>query len=87
MNKGITNPTELREAIERAKEGDQDAIWDIHKYKWYNWYLNVHIKPDSQEDIDNTEIFEDLEKNFPDIHKQVEENIAYEVEKLRNDSD
>ena len=82
LNKGIRNPSQLREAIEMAKQGSSDAIWAIHKYKWYNWYQNIHIKKDSPEDIENTEIFEDLERNYPDIHRKVEDNINYEIAKL-----
>lgn len=59
-----------------AKTGNQDAIWAIHKYKWYNWYMNIHIKPDSPEDLENTKIFEELEKQESEIHRQVESNIT-----------
>lgn len=87
MTKGITCPQELREAIERAKEGDDGAIWDIHKYKWYNWYQNAHIKAGSEADIENTQIFEELERKYPAIHKQVEKQIDDEIERLNADID
>jgi hypothetical protein len=83
---GITNPQELREAIERAKTGDTDAIWDIHKYKWYNWYQNIHIKEGSEMDIENTQIFQELESQYPDIHQQVEKQIDMEIERLNHEA-
>jgi len=83
LKSGIRNPTQLKEAIEMAKSGDNysDVIWAIHKYKWYNWYLNLHIKKDTPEDIENTQIFEELEKDYPQIHSDVEKNVDYEVNK------
>jgi hypothetical protein len=89
----IKNPVELKQAILIAAITPPDSkeyfdiIWDIHKYKWYNWYQNRHIKKNSQEDIENTEIFKDLEKQHPDIHKAVEENIDFEVRKINGDLD
>lgn len=85
LKSGIKTPTELLAAIEIAKLNDEryvDAIWAIHKYKWYNWYQNVHIKKDTPEDIQNTEIFNRLEVEYPKIHFDIEENIRYEIEKL-----
>lgn len=82
LSKGIRNPSQLREAIDMAKTGNQDAIWAIHKYKWYNWYMNIHIKEGSPEDIENTEIFNKLGLEHPDIHNQVESNITnFEIPK------
>jgi hypothetical protein len=84
----IKNPVELKHAIEIAKTLARDTkeyfdiIWDIHKYKWYNWYQNLHIKADSPEDIENTEIFNVLKENDPIIHEDVENNIKYEIDKL-----
>lgn len=85
LQKGIRNPSQLREAIELAKQGNNDAIWAIHKYKWYNWYQNIHIQFGTKEDLENTEIFMKLEEDYPDIHKKVEDNIAYEIHKLESD--
>jgi len=84
----IKTPVELKQAIENAKKTAPeskeffDIIWDIHKYKWYNWYQHLHIKEGSPEDIENTEIFQDLETNYPQIHEAVEQNIEFEINKL-----
>ena len=89
LKRGIRNPSQLREVIEMAKqggEGYQDAIWAIHKYKWYNWYQCIHIKEGTPEDSENTLIFEELKREFPMIHADVENNINYEIEKLNNES-
>lgn len=84
---GIKTPAELREAIAMAiaTEDNYDIIHAIHKYKWYNWYQNIHIKKDSEADVENTKIFEELKENYPEIHKQVEQRIDFEIEKLEQD--
>lgn len=85
LQSGIRNSSQLREAIELAKQHGadyDDVIWAIHKYKWYNWYQNLHIKADSPEDIENTLIFKNLETEFFEIHSDVEKNISIEIEKL-----
>ncbi len=87
LSRGIRNPSQLREAIEMAKEGNKDAVWAIHKYKWYQWYQNIHIKKDTPEDQENSIIFKELEEKHPDIHKQVEDNIDYEIKKIQYDID
>jgi hypothetical protein len=87
LSKGIRNPNQLREAIEMAKTGDKEAVWAIHKYKWYNWYQNIHIKQGTPEDVENTQIFQELERDHPEIHEQVEDNIEYEIKKLNYDLD
>jgi hypothetical protein len=89
----IKNPVELKLAISIAAITPSDTkkyfdiIWDIHKYKWYNWYQNQHIKKNSPEDKENTEIFKDLESKFPNIHKSVEDNIDFEIQKINGSLD
>ena len=89
----IKNPLDLKLAINLAKETTPeskeyfDLIWDIHKYKWYNWYQNIHIKQDSPEDIENTAIFDELENTHPQIHKDIEKNIEFEIEKMSDELD
>jgi hypothetical protein len=88
LKQGIKTPSELREAIEIAKLKDDnydDAIWAIYKYKWYNWYQNIHIKQGSPQDEENTEIFNMLNEDYIEIHNAVEGWISYEIEKLSND--
>lgn len=90
LSKGLKTPTDLLEAIWIAKLKDErynDAIWAIHKYKWYNWYQNIYIKKDSPEDIENTDIFNKLQEINPEIHEAVEANITSEINKLVNDID
>lgn len=82
----ITNSSELREVIEIAKLNNEDyheAIYAIHKYKWANWYLNIHVKMDTPADAENTLIFESLKNDYPKIHEDVEFNISMEVERLK----
>lgn len=85
LNSGIKNPSDLKEAIEIAKlhnEQYNDAIYAIHKYKWYNWYQNLHIKKGSVEDAENTAIFDKLKTEHSEIHKDVELNISSEIDRL-----
>jgi len=87
----IKTPKDLRDAIILSTTIAYDTkeyfniIWDIHKYKWYNWYQHLHIKEGSPEDIENTQIFSDLETNHPKIHEDVENNIQFEISKLTFD--
>jgi len=88
IKSGIRNPQQLIEAIEMAKQHGpdyDDVIYAIHKYKWYQWYQNLHIKADTPEDVQNTLIFEELKLESPEIHADVELNISFEVEKLNSD--
>jgi len=88
----IKTPNDLRAAISIAVSATTetnptyfDIIWGIHKYKWYNWYQNIHIKKDSPEDIENTLIFEEIKNKYPQIHFDIEKNIDFEIEKLKTD--
>jgi len=58
-----------------------DIIWDIHKYKWYNYYQHNFIAKDSPEDKENELIFKQLEIEHPNIHNAIEKNIEFEIEK------
>lgn len=85
----IKTPLQLKEVIEIAKlqnEEYSDAIYAIHKYKWYNWYQNLHIKAGTPEDIENSLIFNQLMIEYPKIHEDVEINISLELDKLYNDN-
>lgn len=87
LESGIRNPSQLKEVIEVAKRHGEDyldAIYAIHKYKWYNWYQNLHIKEGTDADIENSLIFEELKNNFPDIHSDVELNIDSEIQRLKD---
>lgn len=92
LKTGIRNPAQLLEVIEMVKTATDtteptygDIIWAIHKYKWYNWYQNIHIKIDSPMDIENSKIFEKIRVELPQIHLDVEKNIDYEIEKLNRE--
>jgi hypothetical protein len=85
---GIKTPTQLKEAIDIAVQKDSryiNTIWNIHKYKWYNWYQNIYIKKDSPDDVENTRIFEALAIDYPEIHKDIEDNIDSEIVKLTDE--
>jgi len=85
---GITNPEELREALRLAlsTKDNWEYIMVMHKYKWYNWYQNIHIKEGTDADKENTKIFEEIETQHPEIHKLIEDNIDIEIDKLNNPS-
>lgn len=89
LKRGIRTPEQLREALQLAisAKDKTDVIWAIHKYKWYNWYLNLHIKPDSPADEENTLIFKEIQEKYPKIHELIEDNIKYEVKKMNGDFD
>lgn len=86
----IKTPADLKAAIliaitatNETKPSYFDIIWDIHKYKWYNYYQHNFIVKDSPEDKENVEIFKLLEAEYPDIHKAIEKNIEFEIEKTK----
>lgn len=84
---GVKNPSELKIAIEAALQDNTDAFQHVYKYKWYNYYLNMYIKKDSEMDIENEKIFKELEEKYPKLHKEIEDMIDYEIEKLNHDID
>lgn len=77
----IRNPKELEDAIIDYK-GDSDTLLAIVKYKWYNYYQNLHIKRGSKEDLENDKIFEQIKVVLPGLHKLIEKGIDWEIEKL-----
>lgn len=86
----IKTPADLKAAIliavtatSNTKPSYFDIIWDIHKYKWDNYYQHNFIVKDSSEDKENSEIFKQLEAENPDIHKDIEKNIEFEIEKTQ----
>jgi hypothetical protein len=86
----IKTPADLKVAIliaitatNETKPSYFDIIWDIHKYKWYNYYQHNFIAKDSSEDRENGEIFKQLEAEYPDIHIAIEKNIEFEIEKTQ----
>lgn len=81
----IQTSDDLKEAIRLVLAGDKSLIFDIFKYKWYNYYQNIHVKVGSETDIANEKTFEDLKINHPKIHKAIEGMIDHEIEKLNSD--
>lgn len=73
----IKNPEQLKEAINLAIQGNIEILYDIANYIAYNYYMYMHIKKDSPEDIENEKIYKDFQENYPETF--------WEVEKLIND--
>ncbi len=64
----ITGPKQLRIAIDKAISGDRGILFSIGKYIAYNYYLCVHIKEGSPDDLENEKIYKAFEKEHPDLH-------------------
>jgi len=87
----IKTPQDLGEAIVIALNGTpqqvEEAISAIGTYKWYNYYCNIHIKKDSDADKENENIFDRLQKEFPEEHKLIEDRVNVYIERLAKDVD
>lgn len=81
----IKSPADLKIAIELAVNGDEKIAYNIYKYKWYNYYQNIHIKQGSAADLENEQIFKELEITHPELHREVEEYIDHEIKRLNLD--
>lgn len=80
----IKSPADLRIAIQLYLEGDKTICYDIYKYKWYNYYQNIHIKQGSEADVQNEQIFEEIKLTHPKLHQEVEEYIDHEIARLNS---
>ncbi len=81
----IKSPAQLKEAIQMAVDGDKDIITDIGDYITYNYYIYVHTKADSPEDIENEKIYTEFKINHPDLFAEVELWVDYKFKKFKND--
>lgn len=77
----IKTPEDLKIAVDKALVGDKNIIWDIGNYKWYNFYTNTHIESGSPDDIKNQEIFNYIEREFPDLHCEIEKVVESKIAK------
>ncbi len=68
----IKSPNDLKIAIDLAIKGDVGILYDIARYISYNYYMYMHIKKDSPEDLENEIIYKSFEENYPVLHKDVE---------------
>lgn len=85
MGKNITNAKELKESISEAIAGDKGNLFSIGKYMAYNYYMCVHIKEGSPDDLENEVTYKCFEKNYPDLFAQVEVWVTYNYQKMQND--
>lgn len=73
----IRSAKELQEAIFLAKNGDEDILFSMGKYIAYNYYMNIHIKKDSPDDIENEKLYKQFQNDCPELWKKVEEWVDY----------
>lgn len=73
----IRSAKELQEAIDLAIKGDDDILFSMGKYIAYNYYMNIHIKKDSPDDIENEKIYKRFQLEYPGLWKKVEEWVDY----------
>jgi len=84
---GLRSSKDLKEAIELAINGDQDILFSIGKYITYNYYMNIHIKKDSEDDKENEKLYKQFEIDHPDLYKKVENWVDYNFKKFERDED
>lgn len=89
---GIKTSVELQASLELSLREDKkstqeakDAVWDMAIYKLYNYYMSMHIKMGSEEDTKNKEIFDRIEKEHPELHKEIETIIDYKIKSFDSD--
>ena len=83
----ITSAKELKEAIVLAVAGNRSILPDIGKYIAYNYYMCVHIKEGSADDLENGVTYKSFEKNYPDLFAQVEGWVTYNYNKFSSTID
>jgi hypothetical protein len=81
----IKNAEELKAEINKAEQGNKDSLYDIAKFKWCNYYQNIHIKAGSEEDQKIGKLFDDLIESNPILNCKIEERVDWEIEKLEID--
>ena len=79
----ISSSKEFKEAIDLAIAGNEKIVMDIAKYVSYNYYMCMHIKEGSPDDLENGKLYKALEKEHPDIYKRIEWWVAYEFHRLK----
>jgi hypothetical protein len=62
---------DLKREIDKAISGDRESLYDIATFKLYNYYINTHILPGSDEDNNNAKLFNELEENYPEVHEEI----------------
>jgi hypothetical protein len=87
MGMSITGPEQLQMAIDKAISGDRGILFSIGKYIAYNYYMCFHIKEGSQDDLENEKIYKAFEKEYPDLHAQVEGVVTYYYNRITDDDD
>jgi len=78
----IKTPKDLKEATDLAINGNIEILYDIAKYIAYNYYMYMHIKKGSIEDIENEVIYKAFQKDNPHLYKEVEQLIDTIYEKI-----
>ncbi len=78
----IKTPKELKEAVDLAIKGDIEILYDIAKYIAYNYYMYMHIKKDSPEDLENEVIYKGFQENYPELFQEVEQLVDTIYEKI-----
>lgn len=87
----IKSTEDLKKAIEIAKNGSEteknSIIYDIARYKWYNYYNSTHVKEGSETDKANEKVFDALEEEHLEIHELIETRIDGIIAKINLDID
>jgi hypothetical protein len=79
----IKTSKDLKEALELAVKGDTAAniLYDIARYLAYNYYMNIHVKASSPDDIENEKLYKEFQDNYPVIYKDIETIVDHIFER------
>lgn len=88
----ILNPRRFRKAIKLYESTDDnklksDLIYSLGKYVWYNYYRNLHIPKDSEDDLENERIYKGLEQSNLSLYRLIEKHVDWEIEKLNAEAE
>lgn len=78
---GVDNPKQLRIAITRALDGNNNEVYvrAIAKFKWQFFYLEHGLDSEMEAEEEITRIFKAVETVYPDLDTQIEETIDDEL--------
>lgn len=81
----IRTPAELKNALYLAVNGDKSIIQDIATYVAYNYYMHMHTKFGSQEDLANELIYTAFEIEYPEVFEEIETVVNRKFDQMESE--
>ena len=79
----ITDSKSFKKAIDLAIAGNKNIVMDIANYVTYNYYMCLHIKEGSDDDLQNEKLYTELKENYPELYYVVEGWVNYKFNRIK----